>query len=59
MTKQQIAQLEQLCLAMVDYFHTDNTTVEEMQEWMKTPANCVYLIHRIQDMKNILENKEI
>jgi len=59
MTEQQTAQLKQLCLAMVDHFHYNDTTVEEVQEWMKTPANCVYLIQRIQDMKNILENKEI
>jgi len=59
MTEQQKIVMEQICRAMVDHFHYVDTTVEEVQEWMKIPANCAYLIQGIADLHNILYNKEI
>lgn len=57
MNKDQIMEMEATCRAMVDHFYAAETTVEEMQEWMKSPQNCVYLIHRIQDLNTLLNQK--
>lgn len=57
MNKDQNMKMETICRRLVDHFYTSDTTVKEMQEWMKSPQNCVHLICRIQDLNTLLNQK--
>jgi len=59
MTEQQKIEMEKICRAMVAHFFDVESNVEEVQHWMKSPANCLFLIHRIEELHNILGSKEI
>lgn len=52
-----VEKLEQITSNMVGYFlgFEEDPTVEDIQEWTKNPAVCVFLINNLRELKSHLD----